>query len=122
MNVQMQTCMKPDCTEQQTLPCNSCRGVHYCGLLHMVQDFKRHGITECLMLGLHRPCVRCNRKTALSCDSCDETYSERLLAPVAQGAVVTGRALCSTCDQQFHHCPECEAEYLEAYGPEAQPR
>ena len=122
MNVQMQTCMKPDCSEQQTLRCEQCRGVYYCGLLHMVQDFQRHGITECLYLGLHRPCVRCNRKTALSCDRCDDTYSEMLLAPVAQGAVVTGRALCSTCDQQFSRCQDCEEEYLEAYGPEPQPR
>ena len=122
MFMQMQTCVKPDCKEQQTMPCNSCRGVRYCGLLHMVQDYKRHGITECLMLGLHRPCTRCSRKTALSCDDCDDTFSERLLAPVAQGAVVSGRALCSTCDLIFDRCPDCAEDFLEAFGPGPQPR
>ena len=121
MRAQMQGCMKPDCTEQQTLRCEQCRVAAYCCERHQAQDFGRHGITECAMLGFQRPCVRCTRKTALTCDRCDDTYSEMLLAPIAHGAVMTGRSLCARCDEQFDWCQGCEAEYLEQHGDQPQP-
>ena len=122
MRVQMQACMKPECTAPQTLRCEQCRGAFYCSLLHQIQDYSRPGVTECAVAGFQRPCVRCARKTTLACDRCEETYSEVLQAPVAEGAVMTGRALCSQCDEKFDWCEECEVEYLPQYEHQPQPR
>ena len=71
------------------------------------------------MMGFQRRCVRCAGKTAMTCDRCDDTYREVLLAPVARGAAIAGRALCNQCDEQFGCCQVCETEQLPQ--PEGEP-